>query len=476
MLLVIAMVLFHSAECEDKPHLGRGFYLPDTPVYKLSDEGKSIFRNLPDSCFVKQTSTKNRARMLSFTNPGEFYRFVGEDLGLKQYQIMPRNLYKTLLYVSLSISTDLEVVGAGIEISRELSSTTLLPDCLSKAELSEDLVRDFKILADKIKKPSVADSWIEYQTFLRKYGTHYMKGMYSGNKVHNFVFAKKSSKYTVDQLSAAACLKLKNGGLTFCQFPDQTYREVAALKISEYYEVYGGTAETRLNMTVGDVTAGDLYKFIRSDTDEEQHIRVTLEPLTLLLKNRFLGTEYFSKALNLEQYYEGFVVKGCDEKSVGGVLTQRFRQISNLHSLPEYRCELAKTGCRSHNDCHLDVSSFWTHCYCYGKTCITSTRWSTAELGSYTTRSAQVSLHGSTYEGENMSCHYIFGPSCECDLGAHDQWDETWPGPKSDFSQDLQFYRQLYKNGVLFKNGAGGRFFDISAVLFLIVMMKLLMS
>ena len=75
-----------------------------------------------------------------------------------------------------------------------------------------------------------------------------------------------------------------------------------------------------------------------------------------------------------------------------------------------------------------------------------------------------------------MSCHYIFGPSCECDLGAHDQWDETWPGPKSDFSQDLQFYRQLYKNGVLFKNGAGGRFFDISAVLFLIVMMKLLMS
>ena len=472
MTFVFLLVFFQLVQGKVEPHLGQGVYLPDTPVYQISGQGTSIFRDLPSSCYSKHTSTKNTARMLSFSSPEVFYRYVGVDLALQENQIMPMNLYKTLLHVSESISTDLRVVGAGIEISREISSTILHQNCLTSSQLNEELVRDFRLLPEKIRNPAIATSWLQYDTFLTKYGSHFTKGVFNGNKVLNFVFAKSSYKYSKDQLAAAACLKLQEGGLTFCQFPEQLYESVKSLITSEYYEVYGGTAGTRLNMTVGEVTSEDLFRFIRSETDEEQHIRITLEPLTSLLKKRFLGTELFSRALNLEQYYEGFLVQGCEEKSVGGVPTQRFRLVSTYNSLPEYRCELAKTGCRSHQDCHLTSSSFWTHCYCFGKTCITSTTWRSAQLGTYITRAAQSSLTGSTYEGENMSCHYKFGPSCECDMNARDRWDQTWPGAGSDFLADLAMYRQLYRNGVLFKTNSEGRVVNLSIGLVFVVMIK----
>ncbi|KAL5261004.1 hypothetical protein ACHWQZ_G006901 [Mnemiopsis leidyi] len=472
MTFVIFLVIIQLVQGEEEPHLGRGVYLPDTPVYQISGQGTSIFRDLPSSCYSKQASTKNTARMLSFSSPDVFYRYVGVDLALQEDQIMPMNLYKTLLHVSESISTDLKVVGAGIEISREISSTSLHQNCLFSSQLNEELVRDFRLLPEKVSNPSIATSWLQYDTFLTKYGSHFTKGVHNGNKVVNFVFAKSSYKYSTEQLAAATCLKLKEGGLTFCQFPDQMYESVKSLVTSEYYEVYGGTSGTRLNMTVGEVTSEDLFRFIRSETDEEQHIRVTLEPLTSLLKKKFLGTELFSRALNLEQYYEGFLVQGCDERSVGGVLTQRFRLVSTSNSLPEYRCELAKTGCRSDDDCHLTAGSFWTHCYCFGKTCITSTTWSSAQLGTYITRGAQSSLTGSTYEGENMSCHYKFGPSCECDMSARDRWDQTWPGPRSDFLADLAMYRQLYRNGVLFKINSAGRGMSLSLGLIFVLMTR----
>ena len=113
MLFTIVLALYQTQQTnsDDKPHLGRGLYLPGTPVYQISDQGKTIFKDLKEKCFTKQTSTKNTARMVNFQNPEMFYQYVGEDLGLRSNQIMPRNLYKTLLQVSESISTDLKVVG-----------------------------------------------------------------------------------------------------------------------------------------------------------------------------------------------------------------------------------------------------------------------------------------------------------------------------------------------------------------------------
>ena len=430
------------------PHIGRGFFLPDNSAYRLSVEGKTIFEQIPDTCFKKHDNLgRNKAQFYAFETPDTFYQFLGEQLGLKNYEILPHNFYETLVDVSESINLKLNIVGAGIEITREISSYQVDPDCLTRVPLNEQLLQDFDELEEVIANPALPSGWKGYDTFLKKYGTHYIKSAMYGNRVMNFVFAKSILGYSADQIHAATCAKLRNAKFTFCsQFNDTDYALAEELETAMFYEVRGGSVETRVKMTVGEPTPTEIYEFMESNTDDEQHIRVTIEPLIEFLKRRFLGSARFVKTLNMQQYYEGFLSRGCYEQHINGVLAKRFTLISTASDIPEYKCELARTGCRSNKDCYLSASTMWTTCYCYGETCITSEEISVPGYGTQETRAALLSKRGSAFEGENMSCHYKFGPRCECDRFAAEQWDQVWPGPDSHFTQNLRLYRDMHLN------------------------------
>lgn len=144
--------------------------------------------------------------------------------------------------------------------------------------------------------------------------------------------------------------------------------------------------------------------------------------------------------------------QGCFKESVNGIQTQRFALVSSQNGLPEYQCQLAATGCRSNNDCHINPRSFWTNCYCYGPSCITSAKLTDAQYGTSVTRAARTSHRGSPFEGENMSCHYHTGPWCGCDTTANNKWVKMWPTAMSDLPRDLAMYRTVYKTGGVFAN------------------------
>eukprot|EP00116_Pleurobrachia_bachei_P006519 sb/3466781/ len=290
-------------------------------------------------------------------------------------------------------------------------------------------------------------SWAAYQVFLKKYGTHYIRGVFYGNKIVHFVFGKRSKGYSDIQYGAAACKNLRNASLSFCkQYWDSDYEKVGTMETGSFYEVRGGTTQARARMTAGYPSADMLYDFIQGETTGDQDVNLYLEPISSLLKKRYLGSKHFTKVLNLLQFYDGFVALGCYKENIHGVPSQRFRLVSSEHGIPEYTCEQAKTGCRSDDDCHLAPASFWTACYCYGQSCIVKSSLTIPEYGSHVTRGVRREATGSYYEGENLSCHYQFGPSCYCGKDHQNKWDSIWPPSTSDISRDLETYRQLYNN------------------------------
>lgn len=455
--LLVALSVVYSISEAASPHIGRGFYLPDNSAYRLSVEGKTIFKSIPDTCFKKHSNLgRNKAHFYPFHTPDDFYQFLGQQFGLQDYEILPHNFYETLVDVSESINLDLHIAGAAVELTREVSSYQVDPDCLTRVSLSEELTSDLEELKETVSDPHLPSSWRGYDTFIKKYGTHYIKSALYGNRAVTFVFTKTALGYTEDQIHAAACAKLKNAKLTFCsRFNDTDYAIAESMEAATFYEVRGGSLAARVQMTVGEPDRDTVYEFMESATDDEQHIRVTLEPITEFLKRRFLGSNHFVKVLNMQQYYEGFLSRGCYEQHIHGVLAKRFTEVSNTGGIPEYKCELARTGCRSDKDCHLSASTMWTSCYCHGETCIVGTHLTVPGYGTQDARGPLLTQRGSAFEGDNMSCHYKFGPRCECDKFSANQWDKLWPGPDSHFTDDIGMYRDMHMSLLKLGNSSG---------------------
>ena len=63
-----------------------------------------------------------------------------------EYERLPHNFYQALMQVSGSISSELLVSGAGIELSRETEGFQLDPNCVSDIPLEDEILRDFKNL------------------------------------------------------------------------------------------------------------------------------------------------------------------------------------------------------------------------------------------------------------------------------------------------------------------------------------------
>ena len=130
--------------------------------------------------------------MIFFETPESFYRYLGAESGLIHEDVVAHTFYRTLLDVSQSIDPNLQIGGAGIEISKQTTGYDIDPDCLSSEALDPHLDKDLASLPDVVDRPEMRGSWAAYEVFLKKYGTHYIRGVFYGNKIVHFVFGKKS--------------------------------------------------------------------------------------------------------------------------------------------------------------------------------------------------------------------------------------------------------------------------------------------
>ena len=337
-------------------------------------------------------------------------------------------------------------MGAGLELTATKESYSLKKDCLMQLQFNKEFLLDLRKLPINISEPHLERSWMAYDVFIKKFGSHYKTGVLIGKQISNFVFVKQIPDYNEYYLGAAACAKVRLASLSECErYSESDYQHIKLVDFSNNFRVLGGTAAERQNFMLNSPNTTMVVEFLKSNSSNEV-LGYTMEPIWELLIYKFVGSKEFIIAINMLQYFNGFLAKDCRYKEVNTVPVKRFVKVSDESGVPEYECQVADTGCRDDSDCQLLASSFWSHCYCGGSTCIVDDSYTSAELGKIPDRKARIVPVGSTYEGENLSCNYNIGPYCSCDKVSLDTWVKAWPTVDTDITRDLSMYRALMQD------------------------------
>ena len=88
------------------------------------------------------------------------------------------------------------------------------------------------------------------------------------------------------------------------------------MKTSSLLILLGGSAETRSKLHTNR-TKDLIVKFLLEACANKtyQSIRYKYTAVWTLLQSKYIGTEHFDKAINLEYFYKGFLNYGCQYAS-----------------------------------------------------------------------------------------------------------------------------------------------------------------
>lgn len=450
MLLILLSSFYIRSIIADSTGIGQGFFLPNLPLIEDNGFGKSVFKTIPPECIQSVPSDLNREEKTYFEDTQSFYAKLGIETSLSGEITDGFTLGASIVAASNSIdSTKLQVKGMSYDVYAMTGFWQIIPDCLTSMELADDFTRNFESLPDKIDDPTESSEWYEYETFLQTYGSHITKRISHGSKLTRYVFSKSSEKISQLDFLTKVCATLKDVNLTYCaNFTAQDYARVAHLATSEELTVRGGSSDTRAALMTN-VTNALVKKFLTEASLTEQPISVQYVNVWELLKRRYLGTEHFRKAINIQSYYLGYLNMGCSKKDDAGIELRRFVLAEDHPDVPQYECQLAPEGCRGDNDCHIGGAG--STCYCYGNGCVDHRTVEDPRHVLQEERYVKRNYDGSSsWSGVNWSCHYHIGIYCVCDKSWGGSWKTVWPDERH--RSELELYKQAYKLRKFFCN------------------------
>jgi len=423
--------------------IGQGFYLPEIALIEDNGSGKSLFKSISPECIKETKSDLNREEKTFFENTEAFYTKLGVESSLSGEVTDGFTLGASIVTASNAIdSKTLDVKGMSMEMYAMTGFWEVSLDCMMQLELDEQFVKSFEALPPKINDPHKKSSWYEYATVLQTYGSHVIKRVSHGSKLTHYVFSKSSEKISSADFLIKVCMAVKDVNLTYCSnFTAEDYAKVTHLATSEEITLRGGSAETRAAL-MDKVTPQLMEKFMLEANMTDQPISQQYISIWDLLKSRFLGTEHFIKAVNMEAYYLGILNTGCFHQVEEGLELRKFVLVDDNPHAPGYECQLAPKGCRGANDCH--IGGMGGVCYCYGPTCINEKTTVDPRHTIHENRYIKRYYDGSSYyEGVNPSCYYHLGVYCECDKNWGGSWKTVWPAPQSHFESDRVLYKTV---------------------------------
>lgn len=407
--------------------LGEGYFLPSLSLVEDNGNGKSIFKNLDEKCVKKVPSLINREEKTYYENTHSFYSKIGGEAGLPVSLWNGFTLAASILGVSDRIDTStIDVKGMGMDIYAITSFYNIIPDCLYSAPLDDEFLQAFKDLPQLVEDPHLASSWYNYHSFLKTYGSHVTRRISQGSRLTRYVFSKSYEKVSMKDFLIKTCATLQMLSINACaNFTDADYAKVSSLATSEGLVVRGGSADTRAKLIVN-VTNDLLEKFLTEANLSEEPVSEQYHSLWSLLKSRYLGSEHFVKAVNLQSYYHGYLATGCELNHLNGLVLRKFVKVFDDPHVPEYECRLAPRGCRGDRDCHLGPMGI--ACYCYGHGCVNTHPTPDPLHNLQKGRFVMTEKDGSKYsEGVNRSCVYQVGVYCLCDKEWDPEWETVWP-------------------------------------------------
>ena len=325
---------------------------------------------------------------------------------------------------------------------------------MDKATLDPDLKVAFEKLPAVVVRPNMTNDWVAYDRFLKHFGSHMVSEVEYGSSLCQHTFSDVSTSYTQKDFKVKACVQLTGpteaGMLDTKACSDVTQEEidsVSDITTSSRFVVRGGTAETRAKLI--NERTDELIRQFMSEAD------ITHEPVTYkftaiwtMLQTRYLGTDHFPKAMNLEAYYKGYLNYGCSLQTDKTVTLRNFEHSpSSTDDYPVYQCVLPPKGCHSDNDCHYRVGPW---CQCKGDTCVfyNTEKLSTGEEKTYATIYRESGWGG---QGCKLTAS-SFWTKCYC-IDERTEKQIEWSSDRD--SLQFAYWAHDKQNGTLAKCGKG---------------------
>ena len=443
-LFWMTFLLCHQASAQVS--LGQGFYLPEQKLLGVPfKNGRSIFQSIGDSCTKTNKHSVFNSDKNDFSSTKEFYNQVSKSVnGIGKLQ-SKFTMGATLSYLSSDISSEsTSVSGTSINRYKLTHHSTFSMDCLHDLELSTRMLADLDALPGDIKDPFKRMSWSEYDTFLRSYGSHVLTGADYGVRLDSWIFAESSEKYSAEQFHIRACIDLANvptkAGLLdvkLCaNYSNEEVKKARSLTMRSKLTIVGGSDATQAKLYAA-VTPDHLTYFFNEAQTHPADVIHDLKPIWEVLKVRYVTEDpkdYYRKALNLEQYYEGMLDFGCSCKAEGSEVLRRFFLTSDDNNHPSYSCRIPPEGCQNDDDCHVGHAA----CYCNGPSCMDTELKEEPSGRVKETRFIRHYQRGSTFKGINKQCdHTISGCKCK---NPNMHWKTVWP------PQDRFVRRNIYSS------------------------------
>ena len=218
------------------------------------------------------------------------------------------------------------------------------------------------------------NSWIAYDQFLQKYGSHLVRKVFYGSRINEYIFTQHSKECDEHDYEIKICEKFEGLahigklGIFLCQnFTRKDAEKVEHMHVTHKLILKGGTDKTRSALH-RQRTKELIEKFLEEAGEVRSPVKYIYMPIWTLLKDRYLhdNHEDLAKAVNLESYYKRYLNFGCPLQKINDLVVQKFQSISG-YPLPAYKCEVTPKGCHNDDDCHR----WWRiWCQCRGDTCI----------------------------------------------------------------------------------------------------------
>ena len=426
-----------------KYSIGEAFYLPDSDLLGTFTEGASIFQEIPKECIKYHNQSRTRNDRSFYQNADSFFKSMSVSSSISASLKGPFTMGVTLSSASKSMSSgSVEVTGTSINLHTLKDYYQISKDCLNKEQFSKEFEEDFESLPTKIEDPSKSSDWGDYDTFLKKYGSHILKAVHRGSRMVQWTFAKKSKHYSEKDLAIASCIKLskvptKVGLLNVnaCgNYSKKDIERVSGMSTSNKLTLLGGTTKTRSELQQTR-TPELLAQFMREGETHPSPAIYKFASIWNVLKRRYIGQRHLSlvRALNLQAYYEGMLDFGCSsQKSVSLVLRQ-FVRTSTKAFRPHYECQIPPEGCQSDDDCSFHL----VHCYCHGPTCVGSREVDDSSSKIKKERFIRRSRSGSYSLGINKSCYFSWSFTCDCDKHWGGNRKTIWPSSQKREDEDV---------------------------------------
>ncbi|XP_029200616.2 DELTA-alicitoxin-Pse2b-like [Acropora millepora] len=445
-LLISLLAPFRELLAKSNPHLikeelGKAVY--PRKINLLADfveNEKTIFERLPSECIVEKELDHSQSKFEYYANTKAFYSKLGVGFGFGISLQSTFTLGFTLSSLFQTIkSKKITVKGMSLNVLALTQKIWIKRDCFdSVLTLEKNFLEDFEALPLTIRKPWASNSWRAYRKFLDTFGTHVIESAKLGSSIKQMTLAQSSESYSERDFFVKICTKftglthIGDIGTKACQSINSSeINRVGKIETQDTLIVRGGTKKLR-NALFEERSGEAVEKFMNAANESDTAVGYNFRAIWDILQSRFkYGSENYIRALNLQNYYLGYLNYGCQPLTstapdLKPLYLQKFDYTkASTPTSPEYSCTLAKEGCHRDDDCHYRVG---VYCSCYGETCVRykSVTKDTGDLKEipYTNDERNWRWHGCDWK--------VKGSVCRCFNGGIDQRVEVWTSPGRD--------------------------------------------